>query len=125
MIVLSTSKEALACGSGTISGWLTSAAAAAACPATVAVLTPGDDPPDPPAVLTPADDPPELPGGLLIRRDESPDTPAVSWRLGSAVTVTEPSGYSWETERTSPGRSTTQLVSGLASGSGRPRRRQG
>jgi len=53
-----------------MSGWLTAAAAAAASPATAALLSPGDDPAEPP----------ELP-----------------WRLGSAVTVPEPSGYAWDT----------------------------
>src|SRR5579859_1990443 len=74
--VLSTSKNAPARISGTTRGWLTAAAAAAASPATAAVLCLGGDP------------------------QESPERP---WRLPRPVTVVEPNRYAWVTQRTWPG----------------------
>jgi len=83
MRVLSTSKNAAACGSGTIVGWLTSAAAAAASPAAIAALAlaEGGSPASPDALV----------GGA-----EPLASPEESWRLGSAVTIVEPNGYSCE-----------------------------
>src|SRR5579859_7033178 len=87
--VLSTSKNAPARISGTTRGWLTAATAAAASPATAAVLSLGGDPQESPERLSLGGDP-----------QESPERP---WRLPSPVTVVEPNRYAWVTQRTWPG----------------------
>jgi hypothetical protein len=78
MRVLSTSKKAAACGSGTMGCGLTSAAAAAAAPAATAAFVWIED------------------AAALVRGGDPAASPEESWRLGSAVTVVEPNGYSCE-----------------------------